>query len=282
MTAPLNAPSTDTPTTYRRLLAEPLLHFLVLGAVLFALDHLLLAQRGDPRRIEVPDTAYEEARALVGDSLKREPTDRDLKVLIDRWIDNEVLYREGLRMGLDKGDSAIRDRVIFKALSVVQADLPTPEIDEPALREWFEAHRSSYDTPARYDFMEAAFSGNHTEAALRAFVEFLNGKGSPTIDSSLSVFKDRSQPNIEQSYGLQFLQGLQGAVAQGSWLLLPSTTGPRVVRLLEAKAGVAADFNALRSDVLKDWRNEALAKVTTDAVRSLAGEYRVVRREDRR
>lgn len=282
MTAPLNAPSTDTPTTYRRWLAEPLLHFLVLGAVLFALDHLLLAQRGDPRRIEVPDTAYEEARALVGDSLKREPTDRDLKVLIDRWIDNEVLYREGLRMGLDKGDSAIRDRVIFKALSVVQADLPTPELDEPALRKWFEAHRSRYDTPARYDFLEAVISGTHTEAALRAFVESLNGKGSPTIESSLSVFKDRPQPNIEQSYGPQFLQGLQGAVAQGSWLLLPSTTGPRVVRLLEAKAGAAADFNALRSDVLKDWRNEALAKVTTDAVRSLAGEYRVVRREDRR
>lgn len=266
---------------YQRLLTEPLVHFLLLGALLFALDQFLLERRGDPRRIDVPDTAYDEARALFSDNTKREPTDRDLKVLIDRWIDNEVLYREGLRMGLDKGDSAIRDRVIFKALSVVQADLREPTIDDKGLRAWFEANRARYDTPSRYDFLEAVVTGDRNDQILRRFVDSLNGRGTSNAESSLNVFKDRPQPNIVQSYGETFMKGLSAGVPSGPWMLLNSTSGPRVIRLLEVKPGKQADFEVLRPELIKDWRNEALAKVTTDAVRALAARYRVQRREDR-
>lgn len=270
------------PPLYRRLLTEPLVHFLLLGALLFALDSVLLKRRGDPRRIDVPDTAYEEARALFSDSTKRDPSDRDLKILIDRWIDNEVLYREGLRLGLDKGDSAIRDRVIFKALSVVQAELREPTIDDKGLRAWFEANRARYDTPTRYDFLEAVVTSDRSEESLRRFVDSLNGRGSSDAESSLNVFKDRPRPNIVQSYGETFMKGLAAGVPAGSWMLLSSTTGPRVVRLLEIKPGKSADFELMRPDLIKDWRNEALAKVTTDAVRELVARYRVQRREDRR
>ncbi len=54
------------------------------------------------------------------------------------WLDNEVLYREGLALQLDKGDTAIRERVIFKALSVIDASVKLPPVDESTLREWFE------------------------------------------------------------------------------------------------------------------------------------------------
>ena len=40
------------------------------------------------------------------------------------WLDNEVLYREGLALQVDKGDPAIRERVIFKALSLTGPPLP--------------------------------------------------------------------------------------------------------------------------------------------------------------
>ncbi|NCV69206.1 MAG: peptidyl-prolyl cis-trans isomerase, partial [Betaproteobacteria bacterium] len=137
------------------LLREPLVHFLALGLLLFVLDQVLLTKRGDPRSIAVPESVYEEARTLVSGKLNREPTDDDLRVLIDRWVDNEVLYREGLALGLDKGDTAIRDRVIFKSLGVVQAGLKLPPVDDETLKRWFEANRSRYETPTRFDFLEA-------------------------------------------------------------------------------------------------------------------------------
>ena len=88
-----------------------------------------------------------------------EPNKEELAALRRVWLDNEVLYREGLALQVDKGDPAIRERVIFKALSVVDSNVKLPPPDEKVLRQWFESHRDKYDEPPRYDFEEAALSG---------------------------------------------------------------------------------------------------------------------------
>ena len=92
------------------------------------------------------------------------PNADELEALHRVWLDNEVLYREGLALQVDKGDTAIRERVIFKALSVVDSNVKLPPADDQVLRTWFEAHRDKYDEPARYDFEEAALSGDNSEA----------------------------------------------------------------------------------------------------------------------
>jgi hypothetical protein len=267
---------------WRALLAEPLTHFLLIGLALFALDQTLVARRGDPMRIEVPESAYIEARTLFGKSAERPPADPELKVLIDRWVDNEVLYREGLAQGLDKGDAAIRERVIFKALSLTQAGLTLPAYDEDTLRRWFETNRARYDAPARFDFLEAVVAGDRSEARLQGFVNSLNGKGPSDVDSSLNVFKDRPRANIEYSYGQAFTESLEKAEPGGAWLLLPSAAGPRVVRLQAIKPTVPADYAAIRAQVLQDWKDETLSLLTTRAVRELGAKYRVVRQESAR
>jgi hypothetical protein len=298
MDASLNDPSRPTPVEsiaragadaatseplpqwgWRQLLAEPLLHFLILGGALFAADHALLASRGDPSRIEVADSTYLEARTMFADQMKRDPAPADMKVLIDRWIDNEVLYREAVAMALDKGDPAIRERVIFKSLNVVQSALSLPAYDESTLEQWFEAHRSRYDTPLRFDFLEAEVTSDRSEDKLRVFVDSLNGKGRSDTDSSLAVFKDRPRTNIEQSYGAEFAQALEKA-RPGEWMLLPSAIGLRVVRVQAVKPGVPADYAALRTEVMKDWKDEAMSLQTTKAVRELWRKYRISRRED--
>lgn len=261
------------------LLREPLVHFLALGLLLFVLDQVLLTKRGDPRSIAVPESVYEEARTLVSGKLNREPTDDDLRVLIDRWVDNEVLYREGLALGLDKGDTAIRDRVIFKSLGVVQAGLKLPPVDDETLKRWFEANRSRYETPTRFDFLEAVVTSERKEALLKQFVDALNGKGKSDTESSLNVFRDRPRANLEQSYGTEFLKGLESTEPGGAWIMLPSSSGLRVVRLMEIKPGTSASFDSVKNTAVKDWQNEAVSKQTTEAVRELAAKYRITRRE---
>ncbi|MBU6271540.1 MAG: peptidyl-prolyl cis-trans isomerase [Betaproteobacteria bacterium] len=274
-------PSQDLPL-WRRCVAEPLTHFLVLGALLFALDQLMLGRRGDPMRIEVPESAYVEARTLIGNQAQRPATPAELKVLIDRWVDNEVLYREGLSLGLDKGDAAIRERVIFKALNVAQSGLSLPAYDEDTLRRWFEANRARYDTPVRFDFFEAVVSSDRSEEKLQAFVRSLNGQGQSDTESSLNVFRDRPRQNIEYSYGAEFTQALESAGAGGTWRLLPSNSGLRVVRVEAIKPGTPADYMAIRNQVLQDWKDETLSQLTTRAVRELGRKYRVVRTEETR
>src|SRR5258706_13493126 len=140
-------------------LREPLLHFVILGGLVFAADRALVRRADDPHAIVVGADVDREARETFTAARGREPNAEELEALHRVWLDNEVLYREGLALQVDKGDPAIRERVIFKTLSVVDSNVQLPVADEPTLRAWFAAHRDKYDEPARYDFEEAALSG---------------------------------------------------------------------------------------------------------------------------
>src|SRR5215471_21797285 len=159
-------------------LREPLPHFLVLGGLLFAIDHLIASRADDPRTIVIDAVVDGEARQVFKTARGRAPNEEELYALRRVWLDNEVLYREGLALGVDKGDTAIRERVIFKMLSVVDAGTRLPPVDDKQLRDWFEKNRVKYDEPARFDFQEAVLSGERSDAAVRALVETLR-KGTP-------------------------------------------------------------------------------------------------------
>src|SRR5262245_27542160 len=211
-------------------LREPLAHFVILGALLFAADSLLRGG-GDDRRTIVIDAAVDaQARSVFTAARGRDPNAEELYALRRVWLDNEVLYREGLALGVDKGDATIRDRVIFKALNVVEAGLKLPPVDEAVLRAWFEKNRSRYDEPARYDFYAAVLAGERTEAATRALVDTLN-RGSPgELNAGLRVFRGRPHANIVQGYGEVFARALDEAPA-GKWRALEAKDGWRAVQL---------------------------------------------------
>jgi hypothetical protein len=253
---------------------EPLLHFALLGFALFAIDHFLVARQDDPKVIVVSAEVDDEARRLFAASRGRAPNADELKALRDRWIDNEVLYREGLALRVDQGDPAIRERVIFKALSVVDAGTRLPRYDDALLRSWFEARRAKYDEPARYDFEEAVTTGDMNEAAIRAFADTLNAGAPGDAKAGLRVFKGRPRDNVVQSYGADFAKALDRATP-GEWRVQGTVDGLRVVRLVAIAPPRPADFESLRGVVLQDWTDATLAEQRTAAVRAMAKKYRI-------
>lgn len=260
---------------FRQFTREPLVHFLVLGMLIFTADHFLVAVRGDPQDIVVTEAAYSEARQTFVAGMKREPTRAELKTLTDRWVDNEVLYREGLALGLDRGDSAMRDRVIFKALSLAQAGLVLPKIDEAGLKAWFDSHRQRYDLPARFDFEEALpVGGNATPDSLAKFAAALNAGQAPDTQGSLRIFKDRPRPNLTDSYGAAFADNL-AQLREGSWSVIQSKDSPRVVRLVAIRPGQKADFEQVKENVYADWKEATSTELTKTAIRDIAKKYRI-------
>ncbi|MEO5686797.1 MAG: peptidylprolyl isomerase [Burkholderiaceae bacterium] len=266
------APSARPALARRTWLREPLLHFLVLGAVLFGLDHALVARTDDRHVIVMGSAVDAEARQLFKASRGREPGAAEMAALRKVWLDNEVLYREGMAMQMDKGDSAIRERVIFKALSVVDANVKLPPIDDKVLRGWFDAHRAKYDDPARFDFQEAALAGDTSEATVREFVARLEGGTSGDAGAGLRVFKGRPSGNLEDSYGGEFTKALQAAPT-GHWQALHAKDGWRAVVLDRYTPPTPADFQKLRSVVQQDWTDATLAEQRSAAVRRLAAKY---------
>ena len=255
-------------------LREPLLHFALLGGLLFGADHLLVSAKDDPRTIVVDAAVDAEAQRVFTVARGHAPDQKELAALRSVWLDNEVLYREGLALQVDRGDTAIRDRVIFKALSVIDANLKRPDITDPVLRDWFEAHRSKYDEPGRFDFQEAVLSGDSSEAAVRAFVKDLNAGTPGDARAGLRVFKGRPHDNLVQSYGADFAQALEASPV-GEWRAVASRSGWHAMRLDASSPAKPASFEALRGVVLQDWTDAVMAEQRTAAVRALAAKYTV-------
>ena len=255
-------------------LREPLLHFVLLGGLLFAVDHLLVNRFDDPHTIVIGAEVDKEARDLFKSSRGREPNTEELAALRRVWLDNEVLYREGLALQVDRGDPAIRERVIFKALSVVDASVKLPAYDDALLRAWFERHRDKYDEPARFDFQEAALAEDGSESAVRSFVAALNGGLPGDAKAGLRVFKGRPHGNLAQSYGAEFAKALEAAPA-GEWRAMKTREGWRAMRLDAVTPARPASFEAQRNVVLQDWTDDTLAEQRSAAVRAMAKKYSI-------
>jgi hypothetical protein len=255
-------------------LREPLLHFIVLGALLFAADHYIVGRAQDPRTILVTTEVNNEIRQIFQASRSRAPNADELKALQERWLDNEVLYREGLALQVDRGDTAIRERVIFKALSVVDANVKRPALDDQVLRAWFEQNRAKYDEPARFDFQEAVMAGDTSESAVRGFARALNAGAASDERAGLRVFKGRPHANLVQSYGADFAQAVEQA-APGEWRALRGRDGWRAIRVDAIAPPKPAVFEPLRGVVLQDWTDAIMAEQRTAAVRALAKKYTI-------
>jgi hypothetical protein len=253
---------------------EPLLHFVLLGGLLFAVDAIVAGRADDPHTIVVSAAVDNQAKELFKAQRGHEPNAAELAALRHVWLDNEVLYREGLAMQMDKGDDAIRERVIFKALSVVDANVKLPQIDAKHLREWFESHRDKYDEPARYDFQDAALVGDSSEAAVRTFVDSLNAGTPGDAQAGLRVFKSRPRNSLAQSYGAEFAKELDESPV-GVWRATHTKEGWRAIRLDAIAPPKPADFERLRGVVYQDWKDEVAAEQRSAAVRALAKKYTI-------
>ena len=241
---------------------------------MFAVDYALASREEGPNVITISPIIDEELKEIFRSSRARDPDAAELRTLRQRWIDNEVLYREGLSLRLDQGDGAIRERVIFKALSVMQANLELPAIEDDALQEWFEENRARYDEPARVDFFEAVIEGKPTAGDVGTFVAALNAGADSEVKSGLRVFRGRPRASIVASFGEEFAAAL-AKLPIDRWHVMTSDDGPRAVRIEKRTDTVPAEFSDVREAVLMDWRDRHMQELRTAAVGELARKYTI-------
>ena len=105
----------------RRIIREPLLHFILLGAAIFAIDALGSGRsaRAGEDVIVVSEGRVENLAALFAKTWQRPPTTEELRGLVDDFVLEEAMYREGKALGVDQDDTIIRRRVRQKMEFVV-------------------------------------------------------------------------------------------------------------------------------------------------------------------
>lgn len=257
---------------------DPLVHFLFAGALLFA----LFAWRGeeadpDSRSIAI-DREVQASLALQFETMmQRPPTDAELDGLIERWLRDEVLYREALRLGLDRDDAVVRRRLAKKMDALASAQAETAVPSEAVLREWLAAHPERFARGASVGFDQLYFSD---EAAARAALGQLQSSADwRGLGEPLSVPASQDDVTVRamtDRYGRQFSAELAGLEPGDAWQgPVPSGFGWHLVRLRAREAGAVPPLAEIRDRVEDDWRGATMSARTEAAYRLLRDAYRV-------
>lgn len=267
-----------TPVWARRVLAEPLVHFAVIGALIFAGASAVKAAQRPTLHIDRAEIAqlaeYWEAQ------MQRPPSKAELDGLVQERIDEEILAAEAQRLGLDKGDMIIRRRLAQKMAFAAEDVGGAREPDEKTLRAWYQAHQADYRTPTHLALRQVFFSDDRGPGALtaarNALTELQEGRSSAGDPSVLPlVYADVSQDDLARDYGGAFVQAAAGAPV-GQWVgPVHSGFGWHLIRVETRRPAATEAFDQVRSDVrdavLADQRKVASA----DEMARLRKRYRV-------
>jgi len=153
-----------------RVLQEPLLHFLALGALIFVVADV--RDGGDDQhRIAIDRARIAKLAQTYTQQFGGPPSPAILRKLVDNDVDEEVLYREGLAMHLDRDDEVIRRRIVQKVQFLEQDLNPPSAPSDAALRAFYDSHHARYVAPPRIAFTHVYFSpdkGGDADARSRA------------------------------------------------------------------------------------------------------------------
>ncbi|MEE2733287.1 MAG: peptidylprolyl isomerase [Pseudomonadota bacterium] len=264
-------------------LREPLLQFLLLAAVLFAVDGYVMGNRDDPRRIVIDDQRLLDLISIFEEGQGRQPTADELNNLIIKWSQNEILYREAQQLEMDQGDEMIRNRLVLKMRNVLfnRIIVDTPSEDE--LTTFFEFHRDQYDDPAYYDFELIALPKELNGPAVTALLNALNQGDSTPEQAALLVRRYQQRPlgNLETMLGAHPARALldsappAGTGAQPRWSQINAETPIMLARLTHTRDAQPARLAEVRNQVIRDWKQFRNEIQMADQTKALADQYTI-------
>lgn len=272
-------PTSATPLL-RRILREPTSHFVLLAAVLFGANAVLESWRGNVitiDRVQI-DVRIAELEAIRGAPLS--PEERQL--VEDAYIDEQVLVREALDMGLE-ADRRIDDILVQKMLHVLSGDVIQPTEDE--LREFYEANRASYTPEPTLTVEEVVIAGDSPAAGdlverLQAGASAQELSEDPDVRSS--VLRAVTGGDLRRLFGPVTAELILSADPEG-WIGPHGTVrGQHWFRIIEQTTPELPPLDSVRERVRLDWVADQEAARLDEAVRGLRERYNIVVEEAER
>lgn len=244
-----------------RVLKDPLLHFLLLGAAAFAVFQLTRtpAETAEGDEIVVSADQVAQLVAVFAKTWQRPPTEDERDRLIENRVREEVLYREALAAGLDRDDSVVRRRMNQKLEFMVEDIAGQVAPTDEELRSFLEENADRFRSDAVFDFRQVYFStdrrkdaeGDARDALARA------GERDPEGDSLLmveAVFRAATQREVERSFGREFAAALL-ELPTGAWTgPVRSGYGIHLVFVDQRTEGRLPDLDEMRDAVTSEWQ----------------------------
>ena len=272
------------PRRAARWLRDPLVVFVLLGAGVFALDGWLAGSEAEQRVVEITPDRIDRLRARWVAQWGREPTGPELQTLIDDAVDEEILYREAQRLGLDRDDAIVRRRLAQKLTFILEDAGAGGPPSEAAVQEYYARHAERYRRPGRTTFDHVFLSGDSRTdpvgdaTALLAEVRADDGSGWQRMGDPFMLaraYADRSDQEIAGLFGRVFADAVAGLPVGGWNGPVDSTYGAHLVRVNDRTSSRAPALAEVRDRVTADLRADRRRERSLAAYQELRDEYEV-------
>jgi hypothetical protein len=265
----------------RRILREPLLHFLLLGALLFAAYGLLNRGLSDTSDDIVVSPEQVEALKVQFTRLWQRPAmPEELNGLIEGWIKEEIFYREGLAMGLDRNDPVVRRRVAQKLEFVADGQGPAaPTAAE--LQAWLDAHRDRYRVAPRYSLRQVYFDplrrAQRVDTDIATAKAALQRGADARGDSTMlpARLDEAEEAEVARQFGAEFADALANLPVGGWQGPVKSGFGLHLVEIRSRDEGRPAILEEVRAAVERDLLHARAEEAKTAWYAKLRANYKV-------
>ncbi|EPE97160.1 peptidylprolyl isomerase [Rhizobium grahamii] len=281
-------PSDVPKKKWQRLLSEPLLHFVVVGVVLFGGYRLFTPAPEEAVDQQKINLTKDDVRQLAVTWLAQgrpPPTPDEMRSLMDQKVTEEILFREAVSLGLDRDDEIIKRRLAQK-MDFLAADLAS--LDEPnnaQLEAWYAKRSDRFALSPHLSFRHLYFSfDKHGEAARDAAVAAIptiSGKpaSSPEVASVADPFmfrnyySDATPDQMAKELGPNFAKALF-TLKPGSWQgPVQSGYGWHLIWVDSIEPGRVPAFEEVAPAVKSAWLDERYAEVKSNALKEMRSRY---------
>lgn len=278
-------------TKWQRFLGEPLLHFVIVGVVLFGAYRLVSPEpeeSADPKKIELTKDDVRQLAVTWLAQGRPPPTLDQLRSLMDEKVTEEILFREAVALGLDRDDQIIKRRLAQK-MDFLAADLAA--LDEPSnaeLKEWYAKNSDRFVLSPHVSFRHLYFSfdkhGEATRDVAAAAIGVISGKpaDSPEVASIADPFMfrnyygDATPDQMAKEFGPDFAKALFN-LKSGSWQgPVQSGYGWHLVWIGSIEAGRVPAFEEVAPAVKTAWMDERYNEVKRTAFQEMRSRYVVI------
>lgn len=254
-----------------RLLREPIVHFFIVGALLFVTQRAL---GNDTHKIEIGPGLRADLTRQFKDQMGKAPDSAEFQAALQNWKSDEVLYREALREGLDREDASIRAILIDKLRARLAESVQVREPSDAELDGWLNQHRDLYETPVLYEYEYIVFRKDEHDAErrrTRAAAALKSGSAPSALGLRLGSAKINRQ-RIEQDFGPELCNQIC-SLPPGGWQALDGPELLLLVRMMQIEGGLPSR-EALRDRLIAGWKAAQRQQAAEDKTRALLGRYR--------
>jgi hypothetical protein len=272
---------------FQKILREPLVHFLILGALLLFASNLINKRTsGDTRTIVITPGQVEHLEDTFARAHQRPPDPDELKGLIRDYVREEVYYREALALGLDRDDAPIRQRLRQKMEFISEDVAAQAQPTGEQLRSYLSDHPEKFRIDKHFTFrqvyLDPARHGERVNSDAQQMLAQLNKIGARADVANLGDpfllegnTESVSSRDVARDYGEKFAASLAELPA-GKWAgPVESGLGMHVVCVTNRTDGRLPQLNEVREAVRREWANDYRLESNRKFYEALLNHYTV-------